>query len=631
MADLPAGVQHTFTVTAVGAGGAATPVRTNAVAVTGAAPPLMDLSVSPVVTAVDEHDVVVSGRTAPHTMVRFGYPGIDMATSGADGRFSAALDLGHLPDGSHSLEVTATDPRDVAATGHVSFEKQARPPEMGDVTVLDPVRATRRGEVAASVPARTTLTAVAVDREGTVVRVGKHTAVPARLRLSLDMGGFVDGEIAVWVFAERDGLRSVVAQRTSRLDTAPPVLSGIHVPSSAPSNEYEDLVVRATTEPRSVVRIVVSHRTRDDRPVEVPVPSGTHGGLAAVIDTSSLPDGEWVVSMTATDEAGNVGPTVLRTVRGYRHGPVPAYSSAYVPLTPSRVLDTRHGDGVRPGLVGPGQTVRLPVTGRGGVPSAGVTAVALNVTVVAPSAATYVTVWPSGAVRPTTSNLNVPAGDTRPNLVVTKVGSSGQVDLYNATGSTHLVGDVAGYYTDTGTGGSTFVPVSPARLLDTRSGNGAPEAPVGPGRSIDVPITGRGGVPSSGVTAVVLNVTAVSPTASTYVTVWPTGTSRPTASNLNAPAGAMRPNLVTAKVGSGGRVSLYNAAGSTHLLADVAGYFTSSSSGSRYVPLAPTRLMDTRRGKGVRQGAVDAGRSVHLGVPGLEVPGDAVAVVLNTT
>ncbi|MGB8861236.1 MAG: hypothetical protein WCC60_18405 [Ilumatobacteraceae bacterium] len=102
-----------------------------------------------------------------------------------------------------------------------------------------------------------------------------------------------------------------------------------------------------------------------------------------------------------------------------------------------------------------------------------------------------------------------------------------------------------------------FTGVTPARLLDTRNGVGAPAAPVGPAGSINLQVTGRGGVPASGVTAVVLNVTAASPTATSYLTVWPTGAAQPNASNLNYVAGQTVPNLVIVKVGTGGQVSLF--------------------------------------------------------------------------
>ena len=80
------------------------------------------------------------------------------------------------------------------------------------------------------------------------------------------------------------------------------------------------------------------------------------------------------------------------------------------------------------------------------------------------------------------------------------------------------------------------------------------------------------GVPASGVTAVVLNVTAVWPSAESFLSVWPAGVGRPLVSNLNFPAGRTIPNLVTAKVGAGGKVSVYNNSGGVHVVADVVGY-----------------------------------------------------------
>ena len=63
-----------------------------------------------------------------------------------------------------------------------------------------------------------------------------------------------------------------------------------------------------------------------------------------------------------------------------------------------------------------------------------------------------------------------------------------------------------------------------------------------PDSSVNITVTGRGGVPASGVGAVVLNVTAVAPTASSYMTVWPTGEPQPLASNLNFTPGQTVPN-----------------------------------------------------------------------------------------
>jgi hypothetical protein len=94
-------------------------------------------------------------------------------------------------------------------------------------------------------------------------------------------------------------------------------------------------------------------------------------------------------------------------------------------------------------------------------------------------------------------------------------------------------------------------------------------------------------------TAVVLNVTAVTPTVSTVVTVFPSGITRPTASNLNVPAGDTRANQVTVALGAGRKVSVHNHSGSVHLLADLAGHY-GPGAGAKFTALAPTRVLDTR-------------------------------------
>ena len=84
---------------------------------------------------------------------------------------------------------------------------------------------------------------------------------------------------------------------------------------------------------------------------------------------------------------------------------------------------------------------------------------------------------------------------------------------------------------------------------------------------------GRAGVPSTGVGAVVLNVTVTDPTAASWLTVFPAGEPRPAAANINYGPGQTVGNLVVAKLGANGQVSLFNAAGTAHVVADVAGWF----------------------------------------------------------
>lgn len=275
-------------------------------------------------------------------------------------------------------------------------------------------------------------------------------------------------------------------------------------------------------------------------------------------------------------------------------------TTALTSLTPARLLDTRPGgstaDGqqVAAGALGAGGVISLPVLGRGGVPGSGVSAVAVNVTATEATANTFVTVWPSPGARPLASNLNVRALETAPNMAIVPVGADGRIQLYNEAGTVHLLVDVLAWFP--GSGGN-YTGLTPARLLDTRPGGGTVDGQaggggaIGRGAALELAITGRGGVPATGVGAVALNVTVTDPTAETFLTVWPTGTARPLASNLNVPAGRTVPNMVIAKVGTGGTVSLYNEAGSAHVLVDVLGWFGASGG---FQSLTPARLADTR-------------------------------------
>ena len=170
------------------------------------------------------------------------------------------------------------------------------------------------------------------------------------------------------------------------------------------------------------------------------------------------------------------------------------------------------------------------------------------------------------------STLNPEPGMVLANEIVAKVGSDGQVEVYNRNGTVDLLFDVVGYLPAE----SEYVPLTPSRVLDTRDGTGSVKAPLGARERRSVQVTGVGGVPSSGVGAVVLNVTAVNATRTGYVTVWPAGVERPLASTLNPEPGMVLANEIVAKVGSDGRVEVYNRNGTVDLIFDVVGYLPSS-------------------------------------------------------
>jgi len=144
----------------------------------------------------------------------------------------------------------------------------------------------------------------------------------------------------------------------------------------------------------------------------------------------------------------------------------------------------------------------------------------------------------------------------------------------------------------------TYKQVSPTRILDTRTGNGAPKALVGAGKEISVLVVGRGGVPA-GVTAVVLNLTGVTPTSNTFLTAYASGSTRPTTSSLNVARGVNRANLVTVPVGADGRIRIFNSGGTVHILADVLGAYHGQVSpaggiGSQYYTTDAERYYDSR-------------------------------------
>src|SRR4051794_34410686 len=128
---------------------------------------------------------------------------------------------------------------------------------------------------------------------------------------------------------------------------------------------------------------------------------------------------------------------------------------------------------------------------------------------------------------------------------------------------------------DQSSGGGDFVAVTATRLVDTRVGTGAPKAVVGAGKTITFAVTGVAGVPAAGVRAVYLSLAAVGPTASTFLTVYPSLTTRPGMSNLNAAANvSAQSNSAVVPVGTDGKVTLYNSAGSVNVVVDVHGYYT---------------------------------------------------------
>jgi hypothetical protein len=242
-----------------------------------------------------------------------------------------------------------------------------------------------------------------------------------------------------------------------------------------------------------------------------------------------------------------------------------------------------------------GNSIRVGVTNRDGVPADAVAAV-LTVTAVSRGGGdNFVTVYPSGEAKPDTSSLNAgPWDGAVANLVTIKLGG-GAVDLTSYADCDLLV-DLVGVYRPAAgavnTGRLRSFPFA-SRALDTRPG---PRPAVGTISRVNL----TGMVPSDAV-AVVGTLTAVTAGAPGFVTAFPRGSAVPDTSNLNVGAGETRAVGVITKIGTADGipgVDLYNFAGA-HLLFDVVGYMTGPSDGSStdglFVPISPTRVFDSRR------------------------------------
>jgi hypothetical protein len=281
----------------------------------------------------------------------------------------------------------------------------------------------------------------------------------------------------------------------------------------------------------------------------------------------------------------------------------PLGGATYFPLTPTRILDTRTGTG----LSGPSSSHvarTFQVTGgSSGVPAIA-SAVTGNLTVTGQTSSGYLFLGPVAMNDPTSSTLNFPIGDDRANGVTVALGAGGTLSVTFVAPApgpiAHVIFDVTGYFVP-GASGATYFPLTPARLLDTRSGNGL-SGPSGSHAARTFQVTGRGGVPSNA-TAATGNLTVTGQTSKGYLFLGPVAANDPTSSTLNFPVGDDRANGVTVALGAGGTLSVTFVAPApgpiAHVIFDVTGYFVPNSSGATYFPLNPSRILDTRSATGL--------------------------------
>jgi hypothetical protein len=402
---------------------------------------------------------------------------------------------------------------------------------------------------------------------------------------------------------------------------------------------------------------------------------GTTGSSAtAYTDTTVAPSTGYSYTVDAFDAAGNhsaqSSPLAVTT-------PVGLPSNPYSPLAPVRICDTRAGNPSNlntfpsnqcNGLTiptGGTRSINVANADNGGLGSFGVpadaTAVVLNVTVVNPIAAGYVTAYPAGGTQPFASNIDFVAGEVVPNLVEVGVGALGDVSLFSSAG-TDVVVDVEGYTAPTAAGGAgagLYDPLSsPVRICDTRAGN--PSGLSGPNdqcngtnnagmklgangnpSTINVKVASSNDIPT-GATAAVFNVTVVNTAAPGYLTVYPQGGTTPFASNLNYTTGQVTSNRVIVSLSGSGEISIFSSA-SADVVVDVSGYYTAAGgSGSLFsAEPAPVRICDTRSGNpSLLSGSSAQCNGLSLGAGGTRtvqvsglagVPSGATAVAINLT
>jgi hypothetical protein len=263
-------------------------------------------------------------------------------------------------------------------------------------------------------------------------------------------------------------------------------------------------------------------------------------------------------------------------------------TTSYIPIGPIRILDTRD-EGDRPGA---GATVVAPITDVQGIPAVA-TAAAITVTATDAAAPGYITVW-GGGDRPSTSTLNLDAvGDTHANFALIPLGDDGAIRLFTQSGA-HLIVDVTGVFVpaEAATTGR-FVALGPVRLLDTRvDGSTLAGHEV---RTVDATVLG---VPRSA-SALVVEVTGIS--VDGWFAVWQAGRPWPGTSTVNTGSSGT-PTTASAIVPlTDGRLSLTSSTGG-HVVVDVTGWFTGhdapETSDGLFVPISPTRVLDTRGAHG---------------------------------
>lgn len=318
---------------------------------------------------------------------------------------------------------------------------------------------------------------------------------------------------------------------------------------------------------------------------------------------------------------------VLAVPRGpAAHADAAGKGGDFVPLTPSvQALDTRNGIGGLTGVRTAGSTSSFPVLGVGGIPSAGVSAVLVDITAVAPSVATFLELWADGTDRPAVSMVNAPKDVTISNSAVVPVGANGKIALYNSGGNVHVTVDVQGWFTETSGGaGGGFVPVDHTRVADTRN-DAAGAIAAGATRTFTL----TGGVLPAGAKAAMLDAIVVSAPAGGWLAAYPAGGDG-SHSVVDFGAGTQSQGISVA-LSADGKASFTNRSpGAIHLVLTAEGYFTgTSTTGAGLRPIVADRILDTRNlGAAIpANGTVDVSVGGTNGLPTRGIAGAALNLI----
>ncbi|HEX2783669.1 MAG TPA: S8 family serine peptidase, partial [Ilumatobacteraceae bacterium] len=330
--------------------------------------------------------------------------------------------------------------------------------------------------------------------------------------------------------------------------------------------------------------------------------------------------------------------------------PAPPVTVASAPSTftalgaPVRLLDTRPSSFIGPAnLVGPYPQyaiIDLSISSSGVIPPTA-TSVAVNITSTDSVSPFYVQALPKlgGAIGAfSTTNVAAP-GHIQPNFAIVPLGQ-GSISIFIPTGGNIIV-DAMGYFTPT-TGATTagrFIPVNPRRVLDTRPTEAGP-VPAGwtshvpaAGETVRVDVPEGAGVPATGVSALVVNITATEPVGAGFMQALPTGAPPGQTSNVNYVAGETTATHAIVPLGAGGTISVFTS-NSSHIVVDVMGYITdatvSASSVGEFVPITPSRFYDSRSAPNTIHAGLSTVSLQLAGAP-FQVPVGAAAVSMNLT